>query len=43
MPLAVNLPIPNDPSLSGLSFGFQALVGKPDRLQITNLQILNIL
>ncbi|MDG1500560.1 MAG: hypothetical protein P8R48_11365 [Planctomycetota bacterium] len=43
VPLAVNLPIPNDPSLSGLSFGFQALVGKPDRLQITNLQILNIL
>ena len=43
VPLAVNLPIPNDPGLSGLSFGFQALVGKADRLQISNLQILTIL
>jgi hypothetical protein len=43
VPLAVNLPVPNDPGLSGLSFGFQALVGKSDRLQITNLQVLTIL
>ena len=43
VPFAVNLPIPSDPGFVGLSFGFQALVGKADRLQISNLQVLTIL
>jgi hypothetical protein len=43
VPMPFSIPIPSDPALSGLQISFQVLVGKTDRLQLSNAQTLLIL
>jgi hypothetical protein len=42
-PLSFPIFVPNDPALAGTTFAFQAFVGKPDRMQLSNVRELMIL